>query len=93
MKVRVIFVVLSLLILGGIVAIYFVWSAVLWSLIVIGPIILVGFYDMFQKKHAIKRNFPVIGNFRYMLEKIRPEIMQYFAAIRKTQSEPIQSNA
>jgi len=43
---------------------------------------------MFQKKHAIKRNFPVIGNFRYMLEKIRPEIMQYFVET-DTEGRPI----
>lgn len=50
----------------------------LWSLVLILPIIAIGVFDMLQKKHAIRRNFPVIGNFRYMFEKIRPEIMQYF---------------
>lgn len=33
---------------------------------------------MAQTKHTIQRNFPVIGHFRYILEEIRPEIMQYF---------------
>ncbi len=33
---------------------------------------------MLQTKHAIKRNFPLLGNFRYLLELIRPEINQYF---------------
>jgi glutamate synthase domain-containing protein 2 len=33
---------------------------------------------MFQKKHSILRNFPVIGHGRFLLESIRPEIMQYF---------------
>jgi glutamate synthase domain-containing protein 2 len=42
------------------------------------PIILVGVVDAFQTKQAIRRNFPVIGNFRYLLESIRPEINQYF---------------
>lgn len=43
---------------------------------------------MTQKKHAIRRNFPVIGNFRYMLESIRPEIMQYFVET-DTEGKPI----
>jgi len=42
------------------------------------PILIFGFYDYFQTKHAIKRNFPILGRFRYWLEAIRPEIQQYF---------------
>jgi glutamate synthase domain-containing protein 2 len=38
----------------------------------------VGFKDMQQKSHTILRNFPVLGNFRYIFEMIRPEIRQYF---------------
>lgn len=43
-----------------------------------GPLLIIGFYDYFQTKHAIMRNFPIIGHFRYLLEGIRPEINQYF---------------
>jgi glutamate synthase domain-containing protein 2 len=39
---------------------------------------LLGLRDFFQVKQAIRRNFPVIGHFRYLLEMIRPEINQYF---------------
>lgn len=56
----------------------FYFMPVLWSMTVVIPLILLGFYDYFQVKHAVLRNFPVIGHFRYMLEKIRPEISQYF---------------
>ncbi len=67
----------------GIVAIietvfYFYWQPGLWSLILFGPLAFVGFIDIVSSRHTIKRNFPVIGNFRYILESIRPEIMQYF---------------
>ena len=34
-------------------------------------------YDLLQKKHAILRNFPIIGHFRYMLEAVGPELRQY----------------
>ena len=88
MKPRETFIILTVLILGGIAAIYTVWEPIVWSLFVFGPIILIGLRDMFQTKHTIKRNFPVLGNFRYMLEKVRPEIMQYFVET-DTEGRPI----
>lgn len=45
----------------------------------------VGIYDLFQTKHAILRNFPIIGHIRYMLEVIRPEIQQYFIASNQSE--------
>lgn len=33
--------------------------------------------DLTQKEHALKRNFPVIANLRYLLEAIGPELRQY----------------
>ena len=38
----------------------------------------VGLDDMDQKGQTVRRNFPVLGNMRYLLEMIRPEIRQYF---------------
>ena len=37
----------------------------------------VGFRDLGQNSHAIRKNFPVLGNVRYILEMLRPEIRQY----------------
>ena len=39
---------------------------------------LLGAYDLLQKKHAVLRNYPLIGRIRYLLEGIRPELRQYF---------------
>ena len=39
---------------------------------------LLGVHDCMQTTHAVQRNFPVVGHFRYLLEAIRPEINQYF---------------
>lgn len=50
----------------------------LWLLLVLLPIILLGFYDMVQKKHAIMRNFPILGRGRYIMEWLRPKMYQYF---------------
>lgn len=34
-------------------------------------------YDLAQTRHAILRNFPIVGHFRYWLEAIGPELRQY----------------
>lgn len=43
-------------------------------------LLLIGLYDILQRKHSVLRNFPIIGHMRYILEFIRPEIQQYFIA-------------
>ncbi len=49
-----------------------------WYLILpIALILAVVLYDLVQTRHAILRNFPVIGHFRYWLEAIGPELRQY----------------
>lgn len=37
-----------------------------------------GFYDMYQSKKTIRRNFPLVGRMRYLLEALGPGIRQYF---------------
>lgn len=78
MKVREAFLVIAIGLLLTIGLVSIVWQPILWSLVLFGPLILIGLVDMMQKKHAIKSNFPLIGHGRYILEAIRPEIMQYF---------------
>lgn len=56
----------------------FYWPNGLWSLLIILPLFILGMMDLLQTRQAIRRNFPVIGNFRYLFEMIRPEINQYF---------------
>jgi glutamate synthase domain-containing protein 2 len=47
-------------------------------LLVTMPLLFLCILNIGQKKHAILRNFPVIGYLRYFFEAIRPEIRQYF---------------
>ncbi len=54
------------------------WRPAAWSLLLFGPLFLIGVRDLFQTRQAVRRNYPVIGNFRYLFELIRPEINQYF---------------
>jgi glutamate synthase domain-containing protein 2 len=42
-----------------------------------GILILIGIRDVLQTRHAVLRNYPVIGHIRWMVEAIRPEIRQY----------------
>ncbi|MGA0556827.1 FMN-binding glutamate synthase family protein [Larkinella sp. VNQ87] len=50
------------------------WGWLLLSLAV------VGLYDISQRKHTIRHNFPVVGNIRYFLESFGPELRQYIVA-------------
>jgi len=36
--------------------------------------------DLFQRKHALLRNFPLIGHGRYLIEAVGPELRQYIVA-------------
>lgn len=54
------------------------WPPGTLSLLFVIPLISVGMNDVFQKRHTIRRNFPILGHFRYLFEAIRPEINQYF---------------
>ncbi len=56
----------------------YLWSPMAFLFGPVGLLTLVGIIDMLQKKQTIRRNYPVVGHGRYLLESIRPEINQYF---------------
>lgn len=68
--------ILTLLIIAGIS--HFLWTPFWLTLIIALPIIGLGMYDMFQTKHTIMRNFPILGRMRYVAETLRPGVQQYF---------------
>jgi len=72
------FLLLSAALFTGVFAGAFFWSPILWALLLLVPLFVMGLLDATQSKHAVRRNFPVIGNLRYVFEMIRPEISQYF---------------
>ncbi len=75
---RYIFYVISAVVFATIFGLSLIWPAALWALVVFGPVFMIGMNDILQKRQAIRRNFPVIGNLRYFFEMIRPELQQYF---------------
>ena len=75
---RILFLGISAAVLLAVAGLATVWPSALWSLLLILPLIARGIADMVQTRQAVKRNFPLVGHARYLLEMIRPEINQYF---------------
>ncbi len=71
----IVFAVTSIIVVASLSTLSPLW---LWAFALLGPIILLGMYDILQTKHAIRRLYPVLGRFRYLLESFRDEIQQYF---------------
>ncbi len=53
------------------------WSPGLLALVGLAGLV-IGIRDLRQTRHAILRNYPVIGHLRFLFEWVRPEIRQYF---------------
>ncbi|MGH8495605.1 MAG: FMN-binding glutamate synthase family protein [Gammaproteobacteria bacterium] len=72
------FVIGSLLLTAAIAVAAFYWRPMLYAFIVLGPILLLAAHDLFQQRHTLLRNYPVLGHGRYILEDFRHHIRQYF---------------
>ncbi len=81
------FLVTSFFLLLLVAVIGYFHSGFLWLYAILVPLVILGLYDMVQSRHAILRNFPVLGHLRYMLEAISPEIQQYFVELN-TEGKP-----
>ncbi|MGR3812324.1 FMN-binding glutamate synthase family protein [Jiulongibacter sp. NS-SX5] len=55
-------------------------SSIPWWAYLVGIVALIFIRDIFQKKHTIIHNFPVVGHLRYFLESIGPELRQYIVS-------------
>jgi hypothetical protein len=54
---------------------------------------LIALYDVVQRHHAILRNFPIIGHFRYWLEAVGPELRQYIVVNNNEERPSTATNA
>ncbi len=69
----------AMLLLAAIALLWPEWRTLaLVGLAIALPLSLVGIHDLFQTRHAVLRNYPILGHLRFLLEDIRPEIRQYF---------------
>ncbi len=55
------------------------------------PMSFIGLYDIYQTKHTIMRNYPLVGRFRWWAEDLRPKVYQYFVE-SDTEGKPINRN-
>jgi glutamate synthase (ferredoxin) len=50
----------------------------LWIVLgIVALLVCVALHDVLQRRHAVVRNFPLIGHLRYILETFGPELRQY----------------
>jgi glutamate synthase domain-containing protein 2 len=75
---RKLFISSTIIILALLIGWSFIWRPAVWSFVIFGPLFVLGYYDLFQKRHTIERNFPVFGRLRFLMEDLRPKIYQYF---------------
>lgn len=72
------FTILAISVITTIVWAYHLPGALALSLFLLGAsLTLIGLYDLAQPLHSLRRNYPIIGRLRWILEEIRPEIRQY----------------
>lgn len=55
-----------------------IWPPALWLFAILLPLVALGYYDYHQISHTLLRNFPVVGHGRWLMERIRPFVRQYF---------------
>ena len=65
-------------------SIVFQWAALIFVVVIglaVMAVMAIYIIDKFQTKHAVKRNYPVIGRFRYWFEHLGEFFRQYFFAM------------
>ena len=66
----------SLALLAGLLS-WFTLHQGLWLALLGATGLVIGLRDLRQTRHALLRNYPVIGHIRFLFEWVRPEIRQY----------------
>ncbi|WP_246840514.1 FMN-binding glutamate synthase family protein [Lacimicrobium sp. SS2-24] len=71
------FFIVHLVLFGLIALLWLKWPWCGWLGLLPALTLLVGLHDMFQTRHTILRNFPLIGRARWIMESLRPFVRQY----------------
>ncbi|MEU6375970.1 FMN-binding glutamate synthase family protein [Streptomyces sp. NPDC046909] len=72
---------LPLIALAAAGALVLSFAVSLWWWCAAGPLLALtglGAWDLAQTRHSVLRNYPLLGHLRFLMEKLRPEIQQYF---------------
>ena len=54
------------------------WTPAFALLLIVVPLVVLGVRDMVQTEHSLRRNFPLVGRGRWLMETVRPFVRQYF---------------
>lgn len=54
------------------------WPGWWWGAGAFGALVVLGCWDMLQRRSTLRRNYPLLAHFRYGLESVGPEMRQYF---------------
>jgi len=72
------FVVASIVVLLGVASLGLWWWPI-WLLgVIVVPAVVLGTIDLRQTEHSLRRNFPLVGRGRWLMEAVRPFVRQYF---------------
>ncbi|RIV75987.1 FMN-binding glutamate synthase family protein [Pelagerythrobacter aerophilus] len=69
------FVVPALLIV--LTALFAWWEPLRWGLVLTLPLLAVAVWDFFQRKHTLRRNYPLLARVRWIMEDLRPYARAY----------------
>jgi len=53
------------------------WPPARWTLYVTGPLLALTLWDFFQHRHCLRRNYPLIARFRWLMMDLRPFLRSY----------------
>lgn len=63
--------------IAGLSIVFMVVPALRWGLAVTLPLVLIALVDFFQRKHTLRRNYPLIARIRWLMEDLRPFARAY----------------
>ena len=53
------------------------WAPLRWSLVLTLPLLAIALWDFIQRKHTLRRNYPLIARIRWIMEDLRPFARAY----------------
>ena len=53
------------------------WGWMKWGMLVTIPLLAIAVYDFLQRKHSLRRNYPLIARIRWLMEDLRPFLRAY----------------
>ena len=53
------------------------WSPARWTLVLLVPLLGIAAWDFFQRRHTLRRNYPLVARVRWIMEDLRPFLRAY----------------